>query len=57
MQAIGLIYGEKNPRRFGGNKTSTIFERLAAVRQIGSMEDFIQEFEILVSRANQTSKD
>jgi len=38
-------------RRFGGRERSSIFERLAKIKQQGNMEDYIQEFEILVLQA------
>jgi len=38
-------------QRFGGRERSSIFERLAKIKQQGNMEDYIQEFEILVSQA------
>lgn len=31
--------------RFGGRSRGTVFERLAAIKQTDSMEEFIQEFE------------
>lgn len=34
-----------------------MYERLAAVRQKGNVEDFIQEFELLVAQASQTPED
>ena len=38
-------------RRFGGRDRSSVFERLAKVKQQGSMEEYIQKFELLVSQA------
>lgn len=44
-------------RRFGSEGRGTVYERLAAVRQKGGVEDFIQEFELLVAQASQTPED
>lgn len=44
-------------QRFGGEGRGTVYERLAAVRQKGDIEDFIQEFELLVAQAPQTPED
>ena len=38
-------------RRFGGRERISILERLAKIKQQGSIEDYIQEFEVLVSQA------
>lgn len=35
----------------------TVFERLAAIRQKGSVEDFIQDFELLVTQATLTPEE
>ncbi|KOM49767.1 hypothetical protein LR48_Vigan08g059400 [Vigna angularis] len=37
--------------RFGGRNRGTVFERLASCKQSGSVGDYIQEFEVLVSQA------
>ncbi|KOM54497.1 hypothetical protein LR48_Vigan10g038900 [Vigna angularis] len=38
-------------RRFGGRHRGTIFEKLATVRQRGAVEEYVQEFEVLVAQA------
>jgi len=44
-------------RIFECNRRSTIFESLAAVKEAGSVEDFIHEFKILVScKSNMQNK-
>jgi len=37
-------------RRFGASDHNTVFERLAAIRQIDTVEDYIQKFELLASQ-------
>nr|KYP37262.1 hypothetical protein KK1_041542 [Cajanus cajan] len=44
-------------RRFGGNGRSTVYERLAALRQTSSMEDYVQEIELLVAQSISTPED
>jgi len=36
-------------RRYRGKERSSAFEKLANIEQKGSVEDYIQEFEVLVS--------
>lgn len=44
-------------RRFSGNGRGTVFERLATLRQMGNVEDYVQEFELLVAQAPSISED
>lgn len=44
-------------RRFGGRERCTVFEKLAAIRQHGSVEDYIQEFERLVAQATELTEE
>jgi len=44
-------------RRFGGKEHSSVFEKLAKLKQNGRVEDYIQEFEGLVSQAPQTGEE
>ncbi|KOM33114.1 hypothetical protein LR48_Vigan01g267000 [Vigna angularis] len=44
-------------RRFGGRHRGTIFEKLAAVRQRESVEEYVREFEILVSQATEVTEE
>ena len=43
--------------RFGGKERSSVFEKLAKLIQNGRVEDYIQEFEGLVSQAPQTGEE
>ena len=43
--------------RFGGNGTGTVYERLAALRQTGEVEEYVQEFELLVAQARPNIED
>jgi len=45
-----------NPR-FGGKERSSVFEKLAKLKQNGRVEDYIQEFERLVSQAPLTGEE
>lgn len=38
-------------QRYGGKERSFVFEKLAKIKQKGSVEAFIQEFELLISKA------
>ncbi|MCI66694.1 hypothetical protein A2U01_0087952, partial [Trifolium medium] len=38
-------------QRYGGSRCGTVCERLAAIRQKGRVENYIQDFELLVSEA------
>lgn len=40
---------ESNGQKFGRRHWGTIFEKRAAVRQKRAMEDYVQEFEVLVA--------
>ena len=44
-------------RRFGGNGRGTVYERLASLRQIGGVEKYVQEFELLVAQAKPSAED
>lgn len=44
-------------RRFGGNGHGTVYERLATLRQSSSMDEYVQEFELLVAQASTTSEE
>jgi len=41
-------------RRFGGKERSFVFEKLAKIKQNGRVDEYIQDFELLVSQAPQT---
>jgi len=43
-------------RSFGGSDRSTVFKRLATIRQIDMVKDYIQEFELLASQIPQVSE-
>jgi len=43
-------------RRFGGQERSIVYRKLAAIRKHEMIEDYIQEFELLVSQVTQTSE-
>ncbi|XP_017431852.2 uncharacterized protein LOC108339224 [Vigna angularis] len=43
--------------RFGGLIRGTVFEKLAAVRQRGGVDEYIQEFEVLVAQATGVTED
>jgi len=38
-------------KKFGGKGKRTIFERLASLRQIRGVHDYVQEFKLLVTQA------
>lgn len=44
-------------KRFGGRHRGTIFEKLAAVLQKGSVEEYVQELEIPVAHATGVTKE
>lgn len=44
-------------RRFGGKEHITIFESLVEIRKQEKVDDYIQEFEMLVSQTPQTFED
>ena len=44
-------------RRFGGNRRGPIYERLASLRQTGGVEEYVQEFELLVVQAKPSAED
>nr|KYP39247.1 Transposon Ty3-G Gag-Pol polyprotein [Cajanus cajan] len=44
-------------KRYGENGRGTVYERLAAIRQTGSVEDYIQEFELLIAQAKPSSEE
>lgn len=44
-------------RRYGGVRCGTVYERLAALRQKGGVEEYVQEFELWVAQATSTSED
>lgn len=44
-------------RRYGGVRCGTVYERLAALRQKGGVEEYVQEFELRVAQATSTSED
>lgn len=41
--------------RFGGQNRGGIFERLAVIKQLGSMEEYVHEFEVLVGQTKSIS--
>ncbi|WVZ05356.1 hypothetical protein V8G54_018702 [Vigna mungo] len=43
--------------RFGGGFSVTVFERLATLRQEGTMEDYVHEFEMLVGQTRGMSEE
>ena len=44
-------------RRFGGKERSSVFEKLAKIKQNGRIHEYIQDFELLVSQAPQTGEE
>ena len=44
-------------KRFGGNGRGTVYERLASLRQIGGVEEYVPEFELLVAQAKPSVED
>lgn len=44
-------------RRYGGSSRRTVFEKLASLRQTGTIKEYVQEFELLVAQASNTSED
>lgn len=42
--------------RYGENGRGNIYERLAALRQIGSVEDYAQELDLLIAQAKPSSE-
>lgn len=44
-------------RRFDGRNRGTIFEKLVAVRQRGTIKERVQEFEMLVAQATEVTKE
>lgn len=44
-------------RRFGGTGGGTVFEKLASLKQTGSVDEYVQEFELLVARATNTAEE
>ena len=42
---------------FGWNGRGTVYERLAALKQAGGVEEYIQEFELLVAQAEPSAED
>lgn len=44
-------------KRFGGKERCSVFEKLAALRQSGGVEEYVQEFEMLVSQITEISED
>lgn len=44
-------------RRFGGKERRSVFEKLAKLKQNGRVEDYIQDFEGLVSQAPLTGEE
>lgn len=43
--------------RFGGLGRGMVYEKLASLRQTGTVEEYVQEFELLVVQAANTSED
>ena len=44
-------------RRFGGKERSFGFEKLAKIKQNGRIDEYIQDFELLVSQEPQTGEE
>nr|KYP56676.1 Retrovirus-related Pol polyprotein from transposon 297 family [Cajanus cajan] len=44
-------------KRYGENGRGTVYERLATIRQTGSVEDYVQEFELLIAQAKPSSEE
>jgi len=44
-------------RRFWGKERSFFFEKLATLRQSGGVEEYVQEFEVLVSQTSEVSEE
>jgi len=53
---LGRVFHGVN-RRFGGKKRSSVFEKLAKIKQNGRIDEYIQDFELLVSQAPQARKE
>ncbi|XP_017428812.2 uncharacterized protein LOC108336878 [Vigna angularis] len=50
-------FKEALTRRFGGQNRGNFFEKLAVVRQRGGVDEYIQEFEVLVAQATEVTED
>lgn len=44
-------------QRYGGNGHGTVYGRLASLRQTGGVEEYVQEFELLVAQTTTTADD
>ncbi|KAK7247608.1 hypothetical protein RIF29_42494 [Crotalaria pallida] len=44
-------------QRFGGRHLGNVYERLTTLRQTGDIEEFVQEFEVLVAQASEVTEE